>query len=103
MIVRVVTARNLFRISLLLTVPLVINALSAATLTSIATFKGDNGDAPNTAPVIASDGSVYSTTFNGGEGFYGIVFGFKTNEGLATLFSFATLTNPDSGAYPDGD
>jgi uncharacterized repeat protein (TIGR03803 family) len=103
MIVRVFTASSLLQVSLLLTAPLLTNALPAATLFSIATFKGDNGDAPNTAPVVAGDGSVYGTTFNGGEGFYGIVFGFKTNEGLATLFSFATLTNPDSGAYPDGD
>ena len=42
--------------------------------------------------MVAADGSVYET-----------VFVFKTKEDLATLFSFATLTNPASDAYPDDD
>jgi uncharacterized repeat protein (TIGR03803 family) len=68
----------------------------AGSLTTLVSFHGPNGGAPNAQLLAASDGKLYGTTLYGGIGYvdaqlnngFGTVFQMTTNGVLTTLVSF---------------
>ena len=63
-------------------------------------FSGDSS-APQSALIKANDGRLYGTTYGGGVGKLGTVFGMNANgTGYAVLHSFMGATNGADGAQP---
>ena len=68
------------------------------TLTTLVSFDGTNGAAPEAGLVQGADGSFYGTTYNGGSNNAGTIFQFTTNGALTTLVTLAF--GDGTGAYP---
>jgi uncharacterized repeat protein (TIGR03803 family) len=68
-------------------------------LTSLYSFAGDDGVAPNAGLVQGSDGDFYGTTSWGGTNGSGIVFKISPNGALTSLYSF---TGGEDGRAPSG-
>ena len=69
--------------------------------TTLVSFNGTDGENPVAAPVQATDGNLYGTTWNGGTSDLGTVFKTTPAGALTTLYSFCS-----QGVYPecaDGD
>jgi uncharacterized repeat protein (TIGR03803 family) len=71
-------------------------AVHAQTLTTLVSFNGTNGNAPNWL-ILGSDGNFYGTTVIGGAYNGGTLFEFVPGGALTTLYSFgATSEDPVS-------
>lgn len=71
-------------------------ASHAQTLTTLATFNGTNGRAPQSL-IQGADGNFYGTTASGGNS-GGTVFKMTPGGALTTLYSFSLA----DGSYPTG-
>ena len=60
-------------------------------------FNGDDGDQPSVTLVLATDGNLYGTTWQGGSNNYGTIFKVTTAGGFTVLHSF---TGGTDGQYP---
>ncbi len=72
-------------------------AQAAATLTTLHSFSGSDGNDPQAALLQGSDGNLYGTTLRGGTGTYGTVFRISTAGAFTSLYSF---TDDTDGASP---
>ncbi len=61
-----------------------------------------DGDTPNGALALGSDGNLYGTTFQGGANNEGTVFKITTGGALTTLYSFCSLAGCADGGSPFG-
>jgi uncharacterized repeat protein (TIGR03803 family) len=61
-----------------------------------------DGDTPNGALALGSDGNLYGTTFLGGANNEGTVFKITTGGALTTLYSFCSKASCADGAEPFG-
>jgi uncharacterized repeat protein (TIGR03803 family) len=68
------------------------------TLTTLVSFNGSNGEWPQAALTLGSDGNFYGTTFEGGSGNWGTAFKVTTNGTLTTLVNFYG----SNGGNPNG-
>ena len=75
-------------------------ASSAQTFTTLASFDGSNGAAPDDAVVQGFDGNLYGTTVNGGAGENGTVFKITPDGVVTTLYSFCSKLNCSDGCNP---
>ena len=82
-------------------------ALSAQTLTTLASFDRRDGETPDANLVQATDGNFYGTTFNGGTQNdmicsygCGTIFKITPNGMLTSLHSFCSLSGCADGASP---
>ncbi len=64
----------------------------AQTLTTLASFNGNNGAAPSAALVQGTDGNLYGTTQAGGSEAEGAIFEITPGGTLKTLYSFCSLS-----------
>jgi uncharacterized repeat protein (TIGR03803 family) len=71
-------------------------------LTTIHSFSGPDGEVPDGALALGSDGNLYGTTFLGGANNDGTVFKITTSGELTTLYSFGSKANNADGANPFG-
>ena len=77
-------------------------ALSAQTVTTLASFNGTDGAGPSAALIQATDGNLYGTAYVGGANYYGTVFKITPSGTLTTLYSFCSQSGCTDGAYPSG-
>ena len=74
------------------------------TLTTLHSFNGADGAEPLAAPVQASDGNLYGTTFGGGQGCgangCGTVFKITPSGTLTTLYAFCSQPGCADGTGP---
>jgi uncharacterized repeat protein (TIGR03803 family) len=75
-------------------------SLSAQTLTTLHSFDGADGSAPNAALVQATNGDFYGTTNSGGTSDYGTVFKIAPSGALTTLYSFCSQSGCADGEGP---
>src|ERR1039457_6042894 len=75
-------------------------ALSAQTVTTLASFNGTDGAGPSAALIQATDGNLYGTAYVGGANYYGTVFKITPSGTLTTLYSFCSRTNCTDGGNP---
>jgi uncharacterized repeat protein (TIGR03803 family) len=61
-----------------------------------------DGEFPEAALVLATDGNFYGTTASGGAAGYGTVFRITIEGQLTTLYTFCTLANCADGKQPTG-
>jgi len=73
----------------------VFKVTASGTLTPLVFFNGTNGQQPDTALTLGTDGNFYGTTTRGGSSGAGTVFKMTTNGVLTTLASF-NITNGQS-------
>ena len=74
-------------------------AFDSGTITTLASFNGDNGSYPNAGLVLDSSGNLFGTAFEGGPFGDGTVFEIGFDSGtITTLASF----NSANGALPQG-
>ena len=69
-------------------------------VTSLHAFDGTDGAGLDARLVLATDGSIYGTTYSGGANNYGTVFKITPAGTLTTLYNFCSQTNCADGAYP---
>jgi len=77
-----------------------LTALSAQTLTSLASFNGADGVEPRASMVQGLDGNLYGTTQSGGANNSGTVFKINPDGVLTTLWEFCSLTGCPDGQWP---
>ncbi|MGC9950992.1 MAG: choice-of-anchor tandem repeat GloVer-containing protein [Bryobacteraceae bacterium] len=75
-------------------------ALPAQTITTLHSFDGTDGAAPDAALVQAANGDGYGTTALGGDFNSGAVFRTTPGGSLQTLYSFCAQSGCPDGAYP---
>ena len=68
--------------------------------TTLASFDGTDGELPDAAPVQATDGNLYGTTWNGGASDLGTVFKTTPAGTLTTLYNFCRQSGCADGANP---
>ena len=90
--VRVVAEAALALAILLVLTVLVAGSAQAQTFTTLHNFDGTDGSEPGyTAPVQATDGSFYGTTFSGGVAGAGTIFAITAGASCETATSRARL------------
>ncbi|MGB8169123.1 MAG: choice-of-anchor tandem repeat GloVer-containing protein, partial [Chthoniobacteraceae bacterium] len=81
----------------------IFNITTAGTLTTLASFTGKAGDAkgatPESALVLATNGSFYGTTFRGGTNDVGTIFKLTTTGATPVLSTLFEFSRPNAGAY----
>src|SRR5207248_1346946 len=79
---------------------------STGALTMLSTFCSQpscsDGAGPETSLVQASNGSLYGTTYGGGDHGFGTVFKIAAGGNRTILYSFCALTNCSDGSFPLG-
>jgi uncharacterized repeat protein (TIGR03803 family) len=93
-----VKARTLMFITEMIVLATMTIGSSAQTFTTLRSFDGTDGAAPQAALLQASDGNFYGTTNFGGTYGYGTIFKITASGSLATLYNF----DGADGAYPRG-
>src|ERR1039458_8999048 len=68
--------------------------------TTLVSFNGTDGENPVAAPVQATDGNLYGTTWNGGTSDLGTVFKTTPAGALTTLYSFNGTDGENPVAAP---
>jgi uncharacterized repeat protein (TIGR03803 family) len=76
-------------------------SLRAQTFTTLGSFDYADGELPEAAPVQATDGNLYGTTFYGGANGVGTVFKITPSGTLTTLYSFCAQSGCTDGANPE--
>jgi uncharacterized repeat protein (TIGR03803 family) len=83
-------------------------AKGSGTITTLASFTGDNGANPAGGLVMDGKGNLFGTTYAGGLGFqfnspgYGTIFELaKGSSTITTLFLFSPNSDPAAGQNPD--
>jgi uncharacterized repeat protein (TIGR03803 family) len=69
----------------------------SGTLTTLYSFKGTDGEQPQSGLTLGTDGNYYGASYGGGTSGYGTVFKVTPSGKLTVLYSF---TNGSDGAYP---
>jgi uncharacterized repeat protein (TIGR03803 family) len=72
--------------------------LTGIDFAALGEFNTNNGELPNDAPVLATDGNLYGTTIAGGTNGVGVIFKDTTGGQLTVLHYFST--NSWDGDYP---
>ena len=74
-------------------------------LDTAVSFNGTNGELPQTAPIQASDGNLYGTTYYGGAYNYGVLYEISKTGVYTVLVSFggADQANPDGNLVQASD
>ena len=76
----------------------------SGTLTTLYSFcsigRCADGTYPTAAPVQATDGNFYGTTYGGGANLSGTVFKITPNGALTTLYSFCPANGCADGLFP---
>jgi uncharacterized repeat protein (TIGR03803 family) len=82
----------------------VFSITSNGTLTTIYTFGSQTNDGvnPYSGVVLARDGSLYGTTYNGGTIGHGTVYNVTLNGVKSTIYNFCQLASCKDGAAPYG-
>jgi uncharacterized repeat protein (TIGR03803 family) len=77
----------------------VAQADASVTYTTLANFSGSNGRLSFGAPMQATDGNLYGTTYYGGAHDDGVVFDVTLDGTLSTVYSFCALSGCTDGSY----
>jgi uncharacterized repeat protein (TIGR03803 family) len=72
----------------------------AQTVTNLANFDRETGDAPFGSVIQATDGNFYGTTAHGGAHSEGNVFRVTPSGDLSSIYSFCSQANCADGQYP---
>ncbi|HTU42121.1 MAG TPA: choice-of-anchor tandem repeat GloVer-containing protein [Candidatus Aquilonibacter sp.] len=76
-------------------------AATAQTFTTLYSFNGTDGEYPQAALVLGTDGNLYGTTEGGGpKAPYGTVFKITPSGTLTTLYDFCSQRKCTDGEYP---
>ena len=74
-----------------------------ATLTTLVSFNGEDGSAPNWSPIADSNGDLFGTTYEGGANGDGTVFEIaKTADGYSSTPTTLASFNGEDGSAPQG-
>jgi len=75
-------------------------AAGTSTVTVVANFNRTNGSYPYGGVLVASNGNLYGTCYNGGTAGYGTVW--KVASGTSTITTLVNFTGTSNGANPYG-